>query len=224
MEASGKTIAAVDRIQVDVEKGLEVKVAFGDLSSVYRDCQQVRSEAGDQDLHHAFDEWSFQFVMTYRGTPVGSMTATRCSDGPVDQEFSYPHAFLDANRAVTFSSCKLRINDFESRSLATFRFFTQSAWSYLVGLGLRIDVMNCEVDKRSAYEAVGYQCLDGFDFIHSELGTVSRVMVLTADANHQSLFRKSFQALSNPVSQSDLLESFHLSLRAPELAAETVSH
>ena len=86
----------------------------------------------------------------------------------------------------------------------------------MIGLGLRLDVMNCEVDKRHAYELIGYRCLEGFDFVHSHLGTVSRVMILSADPKHSFLFQESFGTLSNPVSLTDMLSSFHLTLRAKE--------
>lgn len=218
--ACGKNLYTVDRIKEDIGCGLEVKVAFGDSSSLYVDCQLVRSEAGDVDLRHLFDAWSYHFVMYHLGRPVGAMTATRCSDGPVDQEAFYPQAFMNAHRAIAFSSCKLRINQFDLRGLGTFRRFTEAAWTYLAGLGLRVDIMNCEVDKRSAYESVGYRCLNGFDFIHSDLATVSRVMLLSADPSHPSMFRKLFQSLSNPVSLTDTLASLHLTFRAPESPTE----
>lgn len=215
---------AAESIATDDHRHLEVKIAYGELSPLYADCQRVRAEAGDTVLSHPFDAWSHHFVMYHRARPVGGMSATRCSDGSVDQERFYPTQFLNAHRKLAFSSCKLRINPFDWRGLGTFRWFTETAWSYLAQQGLRFDIMNCEVARRNAYEAIGYRCLDGFDFIHSDLGTISRVMLLGADPNHPCMFRKLFQSISAPVSLTDTMNSLNLSVRGPETSTTSISH
>lgn len=202
--------------------GLEVKVTYGDWSRVYFHCQLVRADAGDEHVHYPFDAHSYHFVLYHEGTAVGAMTTTCCMDGAVDQDQFYPRSLLHTHQSCVFSSCKLRINPFKLQGLGSFRLLVQSAWSYLLHLGLRIDVMNCEVDKRSRYEAVGYRCLKGFDFVHADLGTASRVMILSADPNHPSLFRKSFRSLTNQVSLAELLASLQLTFRAPESPAESL--
>jgi hypothetical protein len=201
---------------------LEVKVTYGDWSHVYFHCQLVRADAGDANVHYPFDAHSFHFVMYYKGDPIGAMTATCCLDGAVDQDQFYPRSLLRTHQTRVFSSCKLRINSFKSQGPGPFRLLVRSAWSYLLHLGLRIDVMNCEVEKRSRYEAVGYRCLEGFDFVHADLGTASRVMILSADRDHTSLFRNSFRTLTDPVSLPELLASLQLKFRAPESAVESL--
>lgn len=155
-QGNGNAISGIDRV-IHVEGiDLELKVAYGDSCPLYADCQQVRSEAGDEVLSHAFDARSYHFVLYYQGRPVGTMTATRCDAGSVDQEQFYPQAFLKAYRRVAFSSCKLRINHYEKRGPGIFRIVTRAAWAFLVSENLRIDIINCDLSKRSAYESLGY--------------------------------------------------------------------
>lgn len=215
-DIEGKAATLVHRILQDEAIGLELKVAYGDSTSLYADCQEVRSVAGDSVVRHGFDTRSYHFVSYYQDRPVGTMTATRCSDGPVDQEQFYPKDILKAYRNLSFSSCKLRINQYEKRGPGTFRMFIKAAWAYLAGQGLRIDMMNCDVSKRRAYESLGYRCIRDFDFRHSDLSTDSRVMILCADRNHPSMFRPLFQSLDDAIQLDETLAAFQLAIRDPE--------
>lgn len=206
----------IERLTQNSKSGLEVRVAYGISSPLYADCQKVRSVAGDRDLHHRFDDWSYHFVLYHLCHPVGAVTATRCADGPVDQEQFYPQELLKVHRPIAFSSCKLRINRFALQGPRTVGILTRAVWRYMADRGQRIEVMNCEVSKRGPYESVGYRCLNGYDFIHADLGTTSRVMILAADPNHPSVFRELFQSIDNTFPMSDALHSSQLTLRGPE--------
>lgn len=192
----------------DSAKRFRIVAAFGVENSLYDHVLKVRQ---DEDGHAAkfdFDAWSTHYVLFYESDPIGSMTVTRHKDGPVDCDEFYPKVLFQRYGDVLVSICKFRIRQGSHTGLGTFRTMTRAVWRNLLEVGVRVDVINIEKSNMVAFRRIGYQVIEGSDFVHPKLGTDSIAMVLSADPTRRSFFSDLFETeIEQPVLMAEVMQA-----------------
>ncbi|WP_372726210.1 hypothetical protein [Novipirellula sp.] len=207
MRSSGMAVADPYRFLFeDHSLGLTITRDFGTDNQVHEQVMQVRREGGGESSF-AFDSYSFHYSMLYDGQPVGAMTATRPVDGEVDCADVYSPQLMTRYHDCLVSTCKFRINRSGCSSLKTLRTMVREFWRDQVNLGSRLNLINADKKLASFYQRIGYEVIEGSNFIHPTLGTDSIVMMMSADPHRRSFCTDIFASLDDILPMQDVVTS-----------------
>ena len=176
----------------DADPGDRLHRDWGTDHDLFGQVLEVRRQIHGRATVYPFDEYSDHYLLTRDWRPIGSLTVTHASDGPVDCQGFYPDALFDRFGDRLISACKSGLVPHEG-GFGIWRRFVQSGWHELLHRGVRLDVINVRRDRRRAFEAMGYVPIQGCRFTHPTLGTDSVGMFLAADPSRRSMCRSVFE-------------------------------
>lgn len=196
----------------DTSKKFALDVEYGINNRVFDATQQLRIQVEpDQPYQYAFDEYSYHYVLKNTGRPVGCLTVTREKDGPIDCRDAYPARMLRRFRDVIVSSVKLRMLSTEGRDVNPawrLNYLFREAWRDQFRRGARLDLINVVGRIANIYSRrMGYHVMVGKEFIHSQLGTFSHCMFLSADPSLPSIAQDIFRSSDDQLPYHDVVDS-----------------
>ncbi|MEM6363164.1 MAG: hypothetical protein AAF539_05150 [Planctomycetota bacterium] len=177
---------------------MRVKVCYGNSGWDFdRVCHVRQSVAGESEFN--FDRYSHHYLFENQGEPVGVMTVHRAEDGDLDCQSYYPEALVQQFRTSLVSVCKLRFLRDSRCPSSCLRSLIRAAWRHQLPRGIRFAILNTETSLAPFYRRIGFRRLDGFDFVHPQLGTDSQVMLMAADPDVRSFCNDLFRQIADPV-------------------------
>lgn len=188
----------------DEVTGLKFVRDFGTDNDLYQRLQTVRHLGGPGQYRFFFDEHSYHYGLIDGDRAVGTLTATRLADGEMDCQTQYPSPIREAFRSQIYSTCKLRIAAGRHSSFRTLRMMLRHVWKDQLELGSRLVLINTERKMTSFYQRVGFEVIEGTDFIHPLLHTDSICMLLRADPSSRSFFADLFQGVEPTLSRQQI--------------------
>jgi hypothetical protein len=115
--------------------------------------------------------------------PIFVMRVNQARRGELDCERFYPKELLDNHRSVLCSASRfMRSRQFSANPVLAKRFLHLVREDQLLE-GMIGDVINAHAPMLPYYKSIGYEALNGHDFIHPRLGTESKVMLLMANGH-----------------------------------------
>lgn len=184
---------------------MEVLHCQGIDDPLYQCVQEIRHDGGEQ-VYFDFDQYSHHYVLHYAEKPLGTVTVHEASDGALDCESFYPMELLERHRDVLIGTCKMRIRRGAETPIQALRSLIQSAWADQLRRGNRITIVNAEERLTAFYRRIGFSYLPGFDFIHPQLGTFSKVLVMASDPTHTGYCQPLFESVPDPFSQQAVID------------------
>ncbi|WP_052329611.1 N-acyl amino acid synthase FeeM domain-containing protein [Rhodopirellula sp. SWK7] len=183
----------------DPEDGLSIQRDFGTENRLYEQICSVRFGVEGEQAEFDFDRYSYHYGLFVDDQPVGTMTATRLSDGEIDCAHAYPSNVMRVFHDEIYSTCKFRIQRSRCSSMRTLRAMVRAVWQDQLTLGSRLVLINAEQNLVPFYRRMGFHLIAGSDFVHPVLGTQSVALMMSADPTRRSFFTDQFENLCDPL-------------------------
>jgi hypothetical protein len=212
------------RLVHDPAEQIEVIRVYGIHNDVFGDLVRVRQQSGARVNNFEFDSYSFHYGLVHQGEVIGTMTVTRASDGPLDCEQAYPSRLVQTFRDYISSPCKFRIQRGSFSSFRTLRTMLRYMWQDQLSFGCRAMLINADLKLVSFYRRIGFDVMDGSEFIHPLLKTSSVCMHMLAEPTRKSFFSDLFEKVNNVIPQrhwQEVIESVGETSEIHESTLET---
>jgi hypothetical protein len=171
----------------DPANATTIRCFYGTQDPCIKSVHAIR-EVGGEGVQFDFDSYSHHYILRVDAKPVGTLTSTHVSDGPLDCQRFYPGELLDQFGELVFSPCKLRIVRNRISSFRLMRLMLRQYWQHQLSLGGRMALLNASAQLIPFYLRLGLRGIVDSNFVHPVCKTDSLALLLSADVTHTSSF------------------------------------
>lgn len=186
-------------------RGVLLHSDFGCKNSVFEQVRALRRHAGNKFDKIPCDDYSSHYLLVAKSSPVGAISLTALRDGPIDCLSAYPPKIISEFGDVIEAAHSFAILGDRRSAFHSLIRMIRATCRVRLETGIRLQMVNATGGLVSRYESLGYFPLSSWAFTHDRLGTPSIPMFLPADPTRDSVCRRQFQQIEQPLPIDEVL-------------------